>query len=116
MYNQREIVLVPIPFTDLSNKKRRPVVIVSNDNYNQLNQDLVVVAITSNIVYDNEYCLEISDNNLESGNLPLVSKIKCDKIYTISQNIIVKKFSKINAKTFIEINKKVNRLIRSRKN
>ena len=33
MYNQRDIVHIPIPFTDLSSNKRRPVIIISNDDY-----------------------------------------------------------------------------------
>lgn len=48
MPKQGEIVLVPIPFTDLSSQKRRPVVIVSNDAYNAKAMDMVVVAMTSN--------------------------------------------------------------------
>ena len=48
MYKQREIVLVPFPYSDLSSTKRRPVLIVSNDDYNQMFQDVVVCVITSN--------------------------------------------------------------------
>ncbi len=48
MAKQGEIVLIPIPFTDLSSQKRRPVVIVSNDAYNSARTDIVVVAMTSN--------------------------------------------------------------------
>ena len=35
MLNQGAIVLIPVPFTDLSARKRRPVVVISNDAYNQ---------------------------------------------------------------------------------
>jgi len=49
MLNQRDIVLVPIPFTDLTSKRRRPVVVVSNDEYNHKAEDIVVVAMTSNL-------------------------------------------------------------------
>ncbi len=37
MYNQGDIVLIPIPFTDLSNSKRRPVVIISNEIIKKIN-------------------------------------------------------------------------------
>jgi len=33
MPEQGDIVLIPIPFTDLSSQKRRPVIVISNDTY-----------------------------------------------------------------------------------
>jgi mRNA interferase MazF len=35
MPEQGDILLVPIPFTDLSSQKRRPVIVISNDAYNK---------------------------------------------------------------------------------
>jgi mRNA interferase MazF len=43
-----DIVLIPIPFTDRSSQKQRPVIVISNDEYTFTAPDLVVVAITSN--------------------------------------------------------------------
>ena len=61
MYKQGEIVLIPVPFSDLSSTKRRPVMILSNSEYNKLTDDIIVAAITSNIrgvdrevIFDNE--------------------------------------------------------------
>ena len=34
-----DIVLIPIPFTDLSAQKQRPVVVISNDDYNHTAPD-----------------------------------------------------------------------------
>ena len=48
MPSQGDILLVPVPFTDLSAHKQRPVVVVSNDAYNRQTTDIVVVAMTSN--------------------------------------------------------------------
>ena len=47
MPEQGDIVLVPVPFTDLSSQKRRPVVVISNDAYNRSAPDVIVVAMTS---------------------------------------------------------------------
>ena len=50
MYEQGDIVLIPVPFTDLSSQRRRPVIVISNSTYNQKTTDIVVVAMTSNPV------------------------------------------------------------------
>ena len=49
MHKQGEMVLIPVPFSDLKSKRRRPVIIISNDLYNQKTEDIVVVAVTSNL-------------------------------------------------------------------
>lgn len=46
---QRDLILLPIPFTDLTSNKRRPAVVISNDEYNHKTQDAMVVGVTSNI-------------------------------------------------------------------
>ena len=45
---QSDIVLIPVPFTNLSSRKRRPVIVVSSDAYNAAGADMIVVAMTSN--------------------------------------------------------------------
>jgi len=47
IYRQRDIVLVPFPFSDLSAHKVRPVLILSNDMYNQRSADVVVCGLTT---------------------------------------------------------------------
>lgn len=46
-YNFGDIVLVPFPFTDQTNFKKRPAVIVSSNMYNQKRRDIVIMAVTS---------------------------------------------------------------------
>ena len=55
--------------------------------------------------------IDIDDNNLEKGKLPQKSRIRCDKIYTLSKNIVVKKFNKLDKKTFELIKQKISYLI-----
>lgn len=63
---QGDIVLVPIPFTDLSSTKRRPVIVISNPAYLAATQDMVVVAMTSNPA-SGLYRFELTDSLEESG-------------------------------------------------
>jgi len=38
MPEQGDILLIPIPYTDLSSTKRRPVIVILNNAYNQILQ------------------------------------------------------------------------------
>ncbi|CAN7287279.1 type II toxin-antitoxin system PemK/MazF family toxin [Rossellomorea sp. LjRoot5] len=49
MYKQGDIVLLPIPFSDLTNRKQRPVLVISSDRYNKITDDIVVMAVTSQL-------------------------------------------------------------------
>ncbi len=109
IFSQREIVLVPFPFSDLSTYKRRPVLIISNNDYNAKHSDVVVLAITSKL-YQDEYSVEIDDNSLDFGILPEKSVIKIAKIFSISKNSILKKFSILSVDTFKEVEIKLIQL------
>ena len=48
-YSFGDIVLVPFPFTDQTSSKKRPAVIISSSSYHQRKQDLIIMAITSQL-------------------------------------------------------------------
>jgi mRNA interferase MazF len=48
-YKFGDIVLVPFPFTDQTNTKKRPAVVVSSKRYNIDRADLIIMAITSRL-------------------------------------------------------------------
>jgi mRNA interferase MazF len=102
MPDQGDIVLIPIPFTDLSSRKRRPVIVVSNNTYNHKTSDIVVVAMTSNPV-TTDYSFTIDSSDLERGELNRPGKVRVDKIYTLSQSIVVKTFGRVNPKVLDRI-------------
>jgi mRNA interferase MazF len=66
MYKQGEILLIPLPFTDLSSQKKRPVLVLSNGKYNQETNDVVVAAITSNVDMK-PYVVPLTNNDLSHG-------------------------------------------------
>jgi mRNA interferase MazF len=102
MPNQGDIVLLPIPFTDLSSTIRRPVIVISNDSYNQTTADMVVVAMTSNLTAT-PHSFVISTADLLVGKLNHPGRVRADKIYTLSQSIVVKTFGKVNRATLDHI-------------
>lgn len=86
-----EFALVPIPFTDLTAHRKRPVIVVSNDSYHHSTQDFVCVAMTSNLT-PSAYSFDITSNDLIQGTLNRTGRIRADKIYTLSQKLIVNIF------------------------
>jgi len=112
MYNQREIVLVPFPYSDLSSVKRRPVLIVSNNHYNSNYPDILVCVITSNLFKD-DFSVSLNNDDLESGLLPESSVIKCHKLFTIEQTKIVKRFSILQSQKFSEVTAAITQLIQN---
>lgn len=95
--NQQDLVWVRLPFSSLRESKVRPAVIVSNNEYNKKSQDVIVCAITSRL--DGKGIL-IDSGNLSSGNLPVKSRIRADKIMQIEKNLIIKPFARLDNKTF----------------
>jgi mRNA interferase MazF len=94
MLKQGDIVLIPIPFTDLTSQKRRPAVIISTAAYNEKNEDVVVVALTSNAEPKN-FSVILTSDDLEDGNLKVTSMIRVDKIYTLNKSIVLKTFGRV---------------------
>ena len=95
MPEQGEIVLIPVPFTDLSSTKRRPFIVISNRAYHQTTSDMVVVAMTSNPAQA-PYSFPITSSDLQRGTLNRPGMVRVDKIYTLSQALIVRTFGKVN--------------------
>jgi mRNA interferase MazF len=102
MPEQGDIVLISIPFSDLSSQKRRPVIVISNDTYNQRTAGIVVVAMTSQPA-PADYSLPITSLDLEKGVLNRPGKVRVDKIYTLSQSIVAKTFGRLNETTLERI-------------
>ncbi|ABU57609.1 type II toxin-antitoxin system PemK/MazF family toxin [Roseiflexus castenholzii] len=100
--DQGDIVLIPIPFTDLSSQKRRPVIIISNDHYNQTAADMVVVAMTSNPVLT-PYSFTITSADLVLGTLNRPGIVRVDTIYTLHQTLITRTFGRVNIRTLNRI-------------
>ncbi len=110
MPDQGEIVLIPIPFTDLSPQKRRPVIVISNKTYNHKTLDIVVVAMTSDpAVVDFSFTINSSD--LDAGKLNRPGNVRVDKIFTLSQSLVIKTFGRVNSTVLNQIRDKLQELI-----
>ncbi|ODS34955.1 MAG: hypothetical protein A7316_04810 [Candidatus Altiarchaeales archaeon WOR_SM1_86-2] len=110
-YMQKDILLVKFPFTDFQGFKKRPVIVISNDEYNSKTLDLVVCAITSNLSYK-DYSVLISNDDLDDGYLIKESLIKTSHIATISKRIVIKKIASLNDEKFKEVKENLRLLFK----
>lgn len=107
---QQDLVWVKLPFSSLEESKVRPAVIVSNDGYNNKNQDVIVCAVTSNLE-QKPYSIIIDDKNLSKGKLPIKSRIRADKIMQIEKSLIISPFAQIDSKTYDMLVNEIKKLI-----
>jgi mRNA interferase MazF len=110
MLKHRDITLIPIPFTDLASQKRRPAIIISSDKYNENNEDIVVIALTSNIE-PRDFTIILATDDLEEGSLKVRSMIRVDKIYTLNKSIVLKTFGRIKPAVLAKIKETLLKLI-----
>ena len=107
-FERGEIVLVPFPFTDMSQSKLRPVLIISNPSYNKVSSDFICCGITSNLNNKkNSILLENSD--MKDGEIIKKSRIKFDNIFTLQKDLPTKKIGQVNSK---KLNLVVNSIIK----
>ena len=107
---QREIVLIPFPYSNLLTIKKRPVFIISNSKYNSNNNDIICCAITSS-EKQMKHGVIIESLDLEQGSLDYKSIVKPTKIFTILQERLIKKLGKLNIEKTKEIIKILNQNI-----
>ena len=94
-YKRGDIILVPFPFSNQSTTKKRPAVIISSDNYNDLSSDVVIMAITSQIRHINNIG-ERKLKNWEAEGLLKPSAIK-SAVSTLEQKLIIRKLGVLSA-------------------
>jgi len=103
-FKQGEILIVPFPFSNLSNVRQRPVLVLSTFEYNMFSEDVITCGITSNLK-DAQCSVLIDNDGLLEGKIPVKSRIKVDKLFTLDKNIIRKKIGRVNKEIFEKVRK-----------
>ncbi|MEM8779717.1 MAG: type II toxin-antitoxin system PemK/MazF family toxin, partial [Cyanobacteria bacterium P01_G01_bin.49] len=85
-----DVVVVPFPFSDLSQSKRRPALVICNLQ----GSDLILCQITSQNPND-IYAISLTNNNFQSGGLNRNSYIRPNKIFTATENLILYKIGQL---------------------
>jgi len=85
-----DVLIVPFPFSDLSDSKRRPVLVIATPS----GDDIILCQITSRH-RNNNYVIELSDNDFEDGELKVESYIRPDRTFTAEKSLIQYKAGKV---------------------
>lgn len=102
-----DVVVVPFPFSDLTQAKRRPALVLSVLEGN----DLILCQITSQSIRDN-YAILLEDEDFETGGLKQVSNVRTNRIFTAASQIVLYKIGKLNINKMNSIVEKVIEIIR----
>ena len=84
MIEQGDLLLVPFPFSDQSGKKVRPVIVISNEKFNENSEDVLVVGVTSSSSRD-AYTINLANKDLDGGNLLTPCYVKIENILKIDK-------------------------------
>ena len=95
IFNQGDIIVLPVPFSDQTNTKLRPALVISNSQFNNKYPDLILLKITS-IGHSLPYDIKLTKKDLIIGDLIKESTINCGFLITANKNIIKQKIGTIS--------------------
>ena len=79
-----DVVVLNFPFTDLSGTRRRPALVVTSLD----GDDLILCQITSRVKTD-RYSIKLEADDFVSGSLSVESVVRPNKIFTADKSIIL---------------------------
>ena len=102
-----DIVVIPFPFSDLTQAKRRPALVIAELD----GDDLILCQITSQKTRD-RYVIPVGDGDYVTGSLKQVSNIRPNRIFTADNHIILYKAGTVKSEKLTEVIEKVVEIIK----
>jgi mRNA interferase MazF len=93
-----DVVVVPFPFSDLTNAKRRPALVLAELPKN----DFILCLITSQAANES-YTTLIENNDFETGSLTKTSYAKSNRVFTANEQLIAYKAGKLTTEKTNEV-------------
>lgn len=78
-----DVVAVRFPFSDLTDAKRRPALVLA-----QVEFDNVILCQITSKMYTSQRAITLSRRDFASGNLPVTSYVRPDKLFTAEPSLI----------------------------
>jgi len=101
------VVVVPFPFSDLTQAKRRPALVLAELE----GDDLILCQITSRAVSDG-YAVALSDADFANGGLRLESNIRPNRLFTADNAIVLYRVGSVASAKLAEVVDRVVSILR----
>jgi mRNA interferase MazF len=92
------VVLIPFPFSDLSQAKFRPALVIADAGYG----DWIMAQVTSK-PYGDPQAIELRPDDFASGSLLLVSYVRPGKLFTLNQELVRADVARLRERTFAAV-------------
>ena len=102
------VVLIPFPFSDLSQAKLRPAVVLADVGRG----DWILCQVTSN-QYGDSRAVMLTDASFATGSLQVTSYARPGKLFTANRNLIVTQVGVLNADVFKQIVEVIINILRA---
>lgn len=93
-----DVVVVPFPFSDLTQAKKRPALIVASLD----GDDYILCQITSKHIRDN-YSVSIEDSDFDDGSLKQNSNVRPNRIFTADHGIVQYRIGHLKPEIFDKV-------------
>ncbi|MFQ5676501.1 MAG: type II toxin-antitoxin system PemK/MazF family toxin [bacterium] len=97
-----DVVVIPFPFSDLTQAKRRPALVLAKLK----GDDLILCQITSQNVRD-DYAISLDNSDFQMGSLKQASNIRPNRIFTADKRIILYKVGQAKREKTNSVIKKI---------
>jgi mRNA interferase MazF len=103
-----DVVVVPFPFSDLTQAKRRPALVIAVLQ----GDDVILCQITSQTVAD-RYAIAIGMDDFSTGSLNQVSNVRPNRLFTADRQIILYKVGQLTSEKFDEVIAKIVEILQT---
>jgi mRNA interferase MazF len=103
-----DVVVIPFPFSDLSQSKRRPALVIAALE----GDDVILCQLTSKTIRDT-YAIPIDDSGFTSGSLKQPGNIRPNRLFTADSHIILYRVGSLTKGKLGQVIEKVVEIIRS---
>lgn len=104
----KQVILIPFPFSDLSNTKLRPAVVLASLN----KDDYILCQITSKS-YADPLAIELKQTDFKSGSLNLISYARPGKLFTANEKLILKSAGTLNDAAFDNVRNSIIQILQN---